>query len=75
MLPWFATLNFLHLLEQKYWLKYAQIGKILGVHKMTVYRYMKKDQLTTEQDFKIKKKLALWITDLQLDFIKTYKIQ
>jgi len=29
---------------------------------MTVYRYMKKDQLTTEQDFKIKKKLALWIT-------------
>lgn len=73
MIEWFATLNFLHLLQKKYKLSLTQIGKILKIDRMTVYTYLRKDRLSSFQEYKIKKNIALWIQEFQEDFLQSYK--
>lgn len=69
----FATLNFLHLMHIKYGLSYSALGKILKVHKMTIYRFLNADRLTPATEFRIKKNIALWLSEFQKDFLDSYR--
>lgn len=67
------TLLFLHKLHKEYWLSYKQMGNMLGIDRMTVYRYIRADHLSQYQDLKLKRAIATWLTRIQDDFINTYK--
>ena len=67
------TLNFLHLIHQKYKMSYSVMGKMLGVNRMSVYRRLNLSQISPAQEFRIKKAIAVWLSDFQKEFLSSYK--
>lgn len=70
-----ATLNLIHLLHsgEQYKFTYSQLGKILKVNRMSVYRWLNASQISPTVEFRIKKAYAMWLSQAQKDFLSSYK--